>query len=274
MEVTTRMLQFKPLRSLLALACGLTFAACQPGGTDSAATESRFEVHPIYATGDGPSVVRFDTATGALQSASLVGGRNWKPIGDAVVEAGRAGRFGFNFAQAKSVALTFIRVDTETGEVWRMAYPRERDWIAFRETGEQAAAPAPTRKPGPPQLRKAVPATNEAAKPAPKEPVARRLRPGASPDDIDAYVEGFESENLPPEMRAWAAEQLGNVVSPEAVPPLVSALDSDDLSVVRAAIRALGKHDDPRVRPALEKMAAHESPEIARVAKGTLAKLK
>ena len=267
------MFQFKPLLSLLALACVWTLAGCQPAGTESVAPEARFEVHPIYATGEGPSVVRFDTATGALQSASLVGGRNWKTIGEPVVDGGPAGRFGFNFAQAQSIPLTFIRIDTETGEVWRMAYPRERDWVAFRAPGEKAAAPVPPRKPGPDRARMPAPAAPDVAKPAAKSPEPK-LRPGTSPDDIDAYVEGFESKNLPSEMRSWAAEQLGNVVSTEAVPPLIKALDSDDPAVVRAAIRALAKHDDPRVRPALEKMATHESPEFARVAKATLATLK
>jgi len=269
------MVRFKPsvllfLVGLLGL-LGLS-TACQPADDGGGATAPRFEVHPVYATGQGPMVVRFDTATGGLQSASLVGGRNWKPLGEPVNLTGTPGRFGFNFAEARSIPLTFIRIDTQTGDVWRMAYPRDQDWVAFRGEGEaasaaQASTPAP-RKPAP---VRAVPAPKPT--PAPIAAKAERKRPGTAPEDIDAYIEGFESENLPTEMRAWAVEQLGNVESPDAIPPLLKALESGDASIVRSAIRALARQDDPRVRPALEKMVHHATPEIGRVAKAELDKL-
>lgn len=253
------------LRLLVFFGTVLVLTACDPGGSAGGGSAPRFEVHAVHASG-GPLIVRFDTATGALQNAPLVGARNWTALGEPVVATGAPGRFSFNFVAAKSIQLTFIRVDTETGDVWRMAFPRDRDWVALRSPGQRSPAPPEAAVK---RRRNARPAVVPA--PVANVPVAvSKPKSGRNVADIPAYVQGLESEHIPVEMRAWAVEQLGNVESAEAVAPLLGALEDEDPIIVRAAIRALAKHDDARVKPALKKMTQHEVPEIARVAKTTL----
>ena len=252
-------------RLLVLLGTLILLTACEPGGSDGGDSVPRFEVHAVQTSG-GPSIVRFDTATGALQRAPLVGARNWTVLGEAVVATGAPGRFGFNFVAAKSIQLTFIRVDTETGDVWRMAFPRERKWVALRSPDQRSPAPEPRANKRSEARPAVVPAPAEGA----STTAAPKPKAGRSASDIPAYVQGLESEHIPVEMRAWAVEQLGNVESNEAVAPLLGALEYEDPIIVRSAIRALARHDDARVKPAIKKMTQHEVPEIARVAKKTL----
>lgn len=261
-EVATRMAQ---LRLLVFFSTLLVLTACEPGGPVGGSPAPRFEVHAVQASG-GPLIVRFDTATGALQTAPLVGARNWTALGEPAAATSAPGRFSFNFVAAKSIQLTFIRVDTETGDAWRMAFPRDRDWVSLRSPGQRSAAP-----PEASAKRRREPRPAVVPAPVADVPVAAsKPKIGRSAADIPAYVEGLESENIPAGMRAWAVEQLGNVESDEAVPPLLGALEYEDPIIVRSAIRALAKHDDARVKPALKKMTQHEVPEIARVAKKML----
>jgi hypothetical protein len=252
-----------PLLAALLLALG-----CQDAG--SSAGPARFEISPVQ-TSSGPIVVRFDSATGTLRQAPMAGSLNWTPIGSpppAGSGATRPGRYSFEFAQAASVPLTFLRLDTATGTVWRLAFRRDRDWVAFRSPDESEPAepvPAASRE----QRRK------ERRRPIADDPPAPS---GGSyklgEQDVAAFVEAVNSSDLPDEMRTWAVEQLGKGPSEYAVGPLIDLLDDRDPAVVRSAIRALGRHgDDPRVRPALETMSQHETPELRRVAESTLSKL-
>ena len=252
----------------------LSIPACDAG--PASGPDRRFEVLPLQSP-QGPVVFRFDTATGALERAALVGSRNWTPLGEAVVASGPSGRFSIDYAMAQSIPLTLIRLDRETGDTWRLAVARDQGWVAFR-------APEPAKPPAeaaPAPLAPTRPAPN-AAPAAPAEP-AEAPTAGGDPqrvigkvnkaEDVKAFVRGMDSENIPVEIRAWAVEQLGNVDHPDAVPHLLRAVEFEDPVMLRTAVRALAKYDDPRVRPAIAKLTSHESEEVARVATRTLENL-
>jgi hypothetical protein len=250
---------------LLGLALLLVPVACQEQA--DVVPRRRFEVHAVQ-TSAGPMLVRFDSATGALTQSPLADGREWQPLGSTPALAGgssRPGRFSLDYVQAPSIPLTFIRADTETGAVWRMGHPRDRDWIALRTSPPTAAA---AEAPVPPAA-----ARERRPPPSPELPAEA---PGGTPDapppqeEVATLVQAAESPDLPGEMRSWAAEQLGAVPGEQAVASLIGLLADDDPTVVRTAIRALARQDDPRVRPAIEKLRQHASPEVRRVAETTL----
>jgi hypothetical protein len=241
-------------------------SGCQEGV--SATPPRRFEVHAVQ-TSAGPMLVRFDTATGELTQSPLADGRDWQPLGSLPALAGgapRPGRFSLDYVQAPSIPLTFIRTDTETGAVWRLGHPRDRDWTALRSGGPAAQADSPTP---PPAAREA----RERRSPPPA-PAVSPERPAPAPaGDVEPLAEAAESGELPTEMRTWAIEQLGTTPGERSIVSLLDLLDDEDPTVVRTAARALARHDDPRVRPALEALTQHGSTEVRRVAESELARL-
>ena len=256
-----------PFRSCTAFLAALVLAftaSCQEPSEPATAT-SRYQVYAIQ-TSDGPVLVRFDSATGQLEQAPLVGGRKWTPLGSApgAQQGGRqAGRYALDYVQAPSIPLTFVRVDTRGGSVWRMGHPRDREWTAFQSSDASRSEPAAPR---PKRLTPPEPSQDASANPA--------TGYQQSKEDVDAFVEAVTSFDLPSEMRTWAVEQLGNGPSEYAVAPLLELLDDSDPAVVRTAIRSLAQLDDPRVRPALEGLKEHDTPEVRRVAKTALSKLR
>lgn len=276
MKVRSRVRAFGVVAGLLCLGASL---ACPAPQSSSSSSPARFAIYSLQ-TSEGPAVFRFDTATGVLSRAPLVGAREWLILGEAAAAADEPGRFQLDFAQAASIPLTFVRVDTQTGAAWRLAYPRERSWVAFRDEGEpSAAAPTPAAaRPAAAAVQATPPATQPAASspPAPA-PGSRISGPNAGVprgEDFTPYIDALSVDTIPVEMKAWAVEQLGLVDNVEAVPPLIGALDSSETQIVRSAIRALAHYpNDERVRPAIERIAKSGSPEVARLAETTLAKL-
>jgi hypothetical protein len=226
---------------------------------------SRYEVHAIQ-TSTGPVLVRFDTATGQLEQAPLIGSRKWTPLGSAPgAQPGRrqAGRYALDYVQAPSIPLTFIRLDTRGGSVWRMGHSRDGEWSAFQPSGVSQSEPA-------------APRPNRRTTPKPSADTSVNPTGGfkQTKQDVDAFVQAVTSLDLPSDMRTWAVEQLGNGPSEHAVAPLLELLNDSDSAVVRSAIRSLARLDDPRVRPALERLKEHDTPEVRRVAMAALSKLR
>ncbi len=67
-----------------------------------------------------------------------------------------------------------------------------------------------------------------------------------------------------PEVRSWAAGQVGLAQGPEALDALITALADDEIEVVRAAVEALAQRQDPGVREALVALRAHSDPWVSR----------
>ena len=246
-----------------AVACSL-LAGCP--ATESGTLPARFQVHAIQ-TSSGPVLVRFDSATGALSQAPLVGSQRWQPIGDSVRGTGgdsRPGRYTFDYAQAPSTPLTFIRIDTQAGTVWRLAHSRERVWTVLQDSGSVAEGEDSAPRPRPQRPAAGRPAADrQDAQDAPRPSPARS---GQSTQDIEAFMEAVNSMNLPVEMRTWAVDQLGNGPAEAAVGPLIDLLQDENLAVARAAVRSLVRLDDDRVEPALEALREDERPTIRRLA--------
>ena len=139
--------------AIVSAAFGLGALGCPPPPAAQGGG-ARFEIYSLQ-TNEGPTVFRFDTATGALERAPLVGARSWLALGEPAAASGAPGRFDVDFAQAASIPLTFVRLDTQTGAAWRLAYPRDRAWVAFRdagsegESGSEHGAAAPSPRPAP-----------------------------------------------------------------------------------------------------------------------------
>lgn len=255
--------------TLVAVAAAALLIACSP--PEAATTQARrFEVHAIQ-TPEGPTLFRFDTATGELMRSELPDGSVWEPIGAPAGGAAadqRPGRYALDYVQAPSIPLTFVRVDTAGGLVWRMRFPRDRSWVTLRTPGAPAEAPP---APAPSPRLEPRPEPERSAR-SPGAPGRTKVR-ATTKQDVDAFVEAVTSLDLPTDMRAWAVEQLGNGPTEHAVGPLIDILGDPDDEVVRTAARALGKHDDPRVRPALEGLSNHRAPAVQRAAAASLQKL-
>lgn len=260
----TRSLTFPRACALLLAVVGLSLLGGCPEQV-STTPPRRFEVHAVQ-TSEGPILVRFDTATGELTQSPLADGRDWAPLGSAFRSQAsdrRAGRYVLDYVQSPSIPLTFVRVDVDTGAVWRISHPRSHDWTALQSP---AAAPGGDG-PAPTVAR----APERASARSPARP--QRPEPRPTGTDVEAFVEAVTSIDLPSDMRSWAVEQLGKGPTEYAVGPLIELLGDPDPAVVRTAARALPRHDDPRVRPALEQLTKHEVPEVRRTAEMALSEL-
>ena len=241
-----------------------------PGPQASTPVVARYEVHAIQ-TPRGPILVRFDTATGTLLQAPLSGSQLWQPVGDVpkglAGNSTRAGRYRFDYAQAPSTPLTLVRLDTDTGQVWRLAHPRDRVWTVLQDR----TAPAETEQP--------VPRPRSQPDEPPKTD-SRADEPGAATGfqqtkkDVDAFVQAVESIGLPVEMRSWAVDQLGNGPAKDAVKPLSGFVYNDELAIARAAVRAIARLKDDRVEQVLVALQHDERDEIRRLATRVLAELR
>lgn len=72
------------------------------------------------------------------------------------------------------------------------------------------------------------------------------------------------NQELPAEIRAWAAGQVGQIRSPAAVAALITVLQDRQIELVRAAVDALADQDDPRAKEALMALRAHPDPWVSR----------
>ena len=122
-------------------------------------------------------------------------------------------------------------------------------------------------------------AMRDAEAPAPQGPVlvsevpapvaGRESTVRATPaDDPELSLQQFggalANSELPPEIRSWAATQVGRIRTPAAVEALLVVLDDDEIDVVRAAVDALAQQEDPRAREALVALRAHPDPWVSR----------
>jgi 2-oxoglutarate dehydrogenase E2 component (dihydrolipoamide succinyltransferase) len=107
---------------------------------------------------------------------------------------------------------------------------------------------------------------------APEEPAEAANaapRPGAAPSavpmppptqaEIQILIEALGRDELPPEVRAWTAQQLGAMEGEEAAAALRAALEDSEPEVAAAAAAALSKRGEPGVAA---------SPETARSPSG------
>ena len=175
----------------------------------------------------------------------------------------RAGRYRFDYAQAPSTPLTLIRIDTDTGRVWRLGHPRDRVWTALQDR----TAPAETEQPVP------RPRTQPEVSPPTAGPPSKTTGFRQTTKDVTAFVEAVESMGLPVEMRSWAVEQLGNGPAKDAVKPLSEFVYNDELEIARAAVRAIARLKDDRVEKVLEALQRDDREEIRRLAAKALADL-
>ncbi|MFP8876305.1 MAG: HEAT repeat domain-containing protein [Myxococcota bacterium] len=92
-----------------------------------------------------------------------------------------------------------------------------------------------------------------------------RAAPRDDPElSLQQFGGALANSELPPEIRSWAATQVGRVRTPAAVEALLVVLDDDEIDVVRAAVDALTQQEDPRAREALVALRAHPDPWVSR----------
>ncbi|MGE4651952.1 MAG: HEAT repeat domain-containing protein [Myxococcota bacterium] len=97
-----------------------------------------------------------------------------------------------------------------------------------------------------------------------REPTVRGT-PGHDPElSLQQFGGALANSELPPEIRSWAATQVGQIRTPAAVEALLVVLDDDEIDVVRAAVDALAQQEDPRAREALVALRAHPDPWVSR----------
>lgn len=194
-------------------------------------------------------------------------------------------------------APVLIRTDTVTGKAWKLELRGGGNrWVAFhepeaadREEGEPEQAsresgdkPARTAKaerdvvepPGAPPLPDAPPrASQEVLDALPPPPAAEPeepagVQPGAQGEELVRLAEALGNPELPADMRAWVARQLGKVDDPAATTALIEALAAAEPEVVEASLQALAGRDDERIPAALEKARASDDPDVRRAAEG------
>ena len=106
----------------------------------------------------------------------------------------------------------------------------------------------------------------------PPPPVVDTGSPQLSPSQLETdpqlalrqFGGALVNSELPAEIRSWAASQVGQIQSPEAVEALITVLDDPQIEVVRAAVDALAGQDGLRSREALMALRAHPDPWVSR----------
>jgi len=198
-------------------------------------------------------------------------------------------------------APVLIRTDTVTGKVWKLELRGGGDrWVAFHEpepgegeggepeqvSRESGAKPTRTASaerdivepPGAPPLPDAPPRASQEvldALPPPSGAAGAGAaagstgsRPGAQGEDLARLADALGNPELPADMRAWVAKQLGQVDDPAATTALIEALSAAEPEVVEASLRALAGRDDARIPSALEQARASDDPDVRRAAEG------
>lgn len=195
-------------------------------------------------------------------------------------EDGEVGRYRVLALRAGSPLL--VRTDSLTGQTWRLELGDrrpDRRWEPFlepappaaeRETGPQPAASgeAAEGEDAPPAVARAA----QPANPTPSRPRYRPARAGFADEDWPLLAKSLSSDTHP-DIRAWAAEQLGRLDTPEAVPPLIGALGDDHPPVVVSAIEALVQTGDERAAPAIRPLLRHPNADVQEAAERALSEL-
>jgi len=204
--------------------------------------------------GELVELLRFDTALGLAELHDLTGEKGgWRDIDQTTgaarepgrVERGEAGRYAMQLART-NVGARLLRMDTLTGETWTMPLNGIGGWLGIEESSDPYAVDDLRFPEGAPPRR--VPAERVPAQPMPRPgaPPGEKsgsdgdaaAAPGDEASERQALVESLAGE-LPAEIRAWAAEQLGVQGHRSAVPQLRQALDDPEPSVAAAAADAL-----------------------------------
>ena len=160
-----------------------------------------------------------------------------------------------------------VRMDTVTGNLWRaddvldpgahwFVYP---DPLAEAEVEEAVSEePAPTEGSG--ARVEGVPGPDSAASKGPAE--------------LSFFTEAL-SPSSPPEMRIWAAEQLGGspVDSAGAVPLLIGLLPQADPKLLVTALGALGRRADASAMPAVRKFLDHPDSQVRSAAAAAVSQI-
>lgn len=192
----------------------------------------------------------------------------------------------------KSSSPWLMRVDTATGRVDEFRLKGDRVWTTLRETAgdsAQADAAGEEAEGAQPAVAKATPAPPPPARPpvAPA-PKAKPVRPGppveaAAPGpealerppepitvdaqtEVEALTQALSKSN-PPEVRAWAASQLGSFDASRSVPVLVETLKDGDATVVVAAIQALRATGSPEALGAIRGLVDHPDAGVQQAAR-------
>ena len=252
-----------------------------PGQSAASASPAKERyVLTVIRSVTGPTLVRTDTSTCRMWRMRLNADK-WTAIAPDTRSPGeglpvKAGRFVVSEVRSKYGPMLLCN-DVENGFVHRMPMSGEEGWKQLTEssndltkldriplsrlhTAQDAEEPAEIE----------APPTSGGEEPAEIEPPST----SGAPDDLTIMRDTIEDKTLPPMMRVFAAEQLGNIRSEETLPALVNALDDSDPAVVVAAVWALKLNGDSQAIPALEKLTSHQDSEVRSAAQQVIEALR
>jgi hypothetical protein len=149
---------------------------------------------------------------------------------------------------------SLVRIDSLTGDSWRLILGEsEAYWEPFGAAEPIVEAAA---------RRGALVAR---APTAIRDPEPEDGSVGDHSPAVIAELGGaLLNQELPSEMRVWAAYQLAEAPGDVATGALIQVLDDPEPRVVRAALEALASHSGSRVKAVLEGMRAHPDPFVSR----------
>jgi hypothetical protein len=232
----------------------------------SAAPVKERYVLTVIRSVTGPTLVRTDTSTCRMWRMRLNADK-WTAIAPETRSPGeglpvKAGRFLVSEVRSKYGPMLLCN-DVENGFVHRMPMSGEEGWKQLTESTNDMS-----------KLDRIPLSRHSTVESA--EPSAQSEPPAASSADEDLTImrETIEDESLPPMMRVFAAEQLGNIRSEGTLPALIQALGDSDPAVVVAAVWALKLNGDPHAIPALEKLTLHEDTEVRSAAQQVIEALR
>jgi len=106
---------------------------------------ARFEIRPVALRRGPPLLVRLDSATGQAWRMGLMDPPAWEPLAEGAngvpaPDADRPGRFAVYAYKQTRGAPTLVRIDSQTGEIWRKGSQDKRPWVPVPNPA--AAAPA------------------------------------------------------------------------------------------------------------------------------------
>lgn len=196
-------------------------------------------------------------------------------LGLLVVQAyvGATGHHGAGATPGRYLALTLrsgmkwtlVRADTVTGDLWRAddVLTSEAHWFVYpdplAESAETDVEEAVSEKPAPPQ------GFSAAVEGVP-----------ASGDDKDvSTLARVLSARTTPEMRIWAAEQLGESPGDNAdvVPLLIKLLPRADPKLLVATLQALGRRADGSTLSAVREFLDHPDSQVQSAARAAVSQI-
>ena len=232
----------------------------------SAAPVKERYVLTVIRSVTGPTLVRTDTSTCRMWRMRLNADK-WTAIAPETRSPGeglpvKAGRFLVSEVRSKYGPMLLCN-DVENGFVHRMPMSGEEGWKQLTESTNDMSKLD--------RIPLSRHSTVESAEPsAQSEPPAE----SSAEEGLVVMRETIEDESLPPMMRVFAAEQLGNIRSEGTLPALIQALGDSDPAVVVAAVWALKLNGDPHAIPALEKLTLHEDTEVRSAAQQVIEALR